>query len=481
MGANIGQKYNAYFDVDEKYFPCFDDSAINAGAPWDDTYPHDDFIKLLEAAERMLSGSTKRSIWIHGAYGTGKSKCAYALRKILEVPEEELNQYWSKFDNLRDKQDLRSRIIGHKRRGIVTAFRYASGGITTPANLFFAIQESVDEALHASDAVSYYGDTTLKRSVITWLEEPSHKNFFNELLKKPEWSQKFAQSNADEVLSTLKTGDASTLMNHISQLADAEGIKAMSLDADMLKDWLKDVIKGNDIKIVFVWDEFSGFFKQNRNSLDEFQKIVALCQEEPFYLTIVTHQTDSIINADDQSWSIVKQRFDFIPISLPDNLAFELIAHAFSPKAAATSQWSSIASDLNRLLDCSRKHVMEAARVSPESKVVEGMLPIHPMTALVLKNIAAAFQSNQRSMFDFIKRKDETDIKAFQWFIENTGPYDEYPLLTIDMLWDFFLRKRKRRSYPRHQAHTRHLSPAARAEGRSAARTQNDSDNGSNR
>lgn len=230
-------------------------------------------------------------------------------------------------------------------------------------------------------------------------------------------------------------------MNHISQLADAEGIKAMSLDADMLKDWLKDVIKGNDIKIVFVWDEFSGFFKQNRNSLDEFQKIVALCQEEPFYLAIVTHQTDSIISADDQSWSIVKQRFDFIPITLPDNLAFELIAHAFSPKAAATSQWSSIASDLNRQLDSSRRHVMEAAHVSPESKVVEGMLPIHPMTALVLKNIAAAFQSNQRSMFDFIKRKDETDIKAFQWFIENTGPYDDYPLLTIDMLWDFFYEK----------------------------------------
>ena len=150
MVVGTGQKYSAYFDVDEKYFPCFDDSAINAGAPWDDTYPHDAFIKLLESAERMLSGSTKRSIWIHGAYGTGKSKCAYALRKILEVPEEELKQYWSRFDNLSDKQDLLSKIIGHKRRGIVTAFRYASGGITTPANLFFAIQESVDEALRAT-------------------------------------------------------------------------------------------------------------------------------------------------------------------------------------------------------------------------------------------------------------------------------------------------------------------------------------------
>ena len=68
-------------------------------------------------------------------------------------------------------------------------------------------------------------------------------------------------------------------------------------------------------------------------------------------------------------------------------------------------------------------------------------MPIHPMAALVLKNIASAFQSNQRSMFDFIKTSNTDDVKAFQWFIENTGPGDDYPLLTIDMLWNFFYEK----------------------------------------
>lgn len=33
-------KYCEYFDVDEKYFPCIDESAINSGAAWDTTYPH---------------------------------------------------------------------------------------------------------------------------------------------------------------------------------------------------------------------------------------------------------------------------------------------------------------------------------------------------------------------------------------------------------------------------------------------------------
>ncbi len=44
-------------------------------------------------------------------------------------------------------------------------------------------------------------------------------------------------------------------------------------------------------------------------------------------------------------------------------------------------------------------------------------------------------------MFDFIKTSDTEGTKAFQWFIENTGPDDDYPLLTIDMLWNFFYEK----------------------------------------
>ena len=434
-------KYCQFFDVNEKYFPCIDDSAIEAGAEWKDTYPHEAFITLLKNVERMLGGTTKRSVWIHGAYGTGKSKCAYALKKILDAPEEELKEYWEMYEPLKNNKDLLQKIIGHKERKIVTAYRYASGGITTPRDLFFAIQESVKDSIEKDERITYYGENTLKESVIAWLEDPSHKNFFNELLKKPEWSSAFSQSDAEQVLAALKnSGNVKDLMDNIFNLADREGITAMSLDADRLKTWLKDVIAKNDIKIVFVWDEFSGFFKQNRNSLDEFQKIVALCQETPFYFIIVTHQTESVINAEDQAWSVVKQRFEFSQITLPDNIAFDLIGHAFNVKAAAKETWNVCADDLNQRLTDSRREVMKAAKIT-DPKVIKDIMPIHPMTALVLKNIASSFQANQRSMFDFIKMANNEDVKAFQWFIRETGPDDDYPLLTIDMLWNFFYEK----------------------------------------
>lgn len=434
--------YDQYFDVKEKYFPCIDDSAIKGGARWDDTYPHSEFIKLLHATANMLGGGTNRSIWIHGAYGTGKSKCAYALKIILEVPDSELDEYWNNFDSLKKENDLLMQIKGYRNRGIVTVYRYATGGITTPEKLFFAIQDSLREALAKSDKVTYLGENTLKENVIKWIEDPAHSHFLDELLEKPEWRAKFAQSNSEEILSALKkqNADVKALMSNIFDLAEKEGIRAMTLDADGLKNWIKDVITTNHVKIVFFWDEFSKFFENNKYSLDEFQKIVALCQEVPFYLVIVTHRAASIINSQDESWKIVQQRFNQVEITLPNNIAFELIGQAFKAKPAAAEAWSHEAETLNARLDSSRAAVMRETHIT-DPKVIKDIMPIHPMAALVLKNIAEAFASNQRSMFDFIKVKD--DSKAFQWFISHYGPKDDHPLLTIDMLWDFFYEKGK--------------------------------------
>ena len=84
MSVNV-RKYAEYFDVDENYFPCIDESAINSGASWETTYPHETFIDLLTKTEKMLGGKTNRSLWIHGAYGTGKSTEAVEIGKSVSI------------------------------------------------------------------------------------------------------------------------------------------------------------------------------------------------------------------------------------------------------------------------------------------------------------------------------------------------------------------------------------------------------------
>ncbi len=438
-------KYREYFEIDDKYFPCIDDSAIKAGVDWTNTYPHQTFIKLLRNVESMLSRTNgKRSVWIEGAYGTGKSQCAYALKKILDVSEEELRAYWERYDALIKLPDLLNKFLGHKAKKIVTAHRYASGGINSNRDLLLAVQESIKEALISAE-VDYKGEDTLKDSVIAWLEDPLNKSHFNDYLNLPEWANRFSQSTADEVLQSLREDkEVKELMDNIFRLADERGITALSIDTDGLISWLKDIIERNDIRIVLVWDEFSAYFKNNRNSLDEFQKLASLCQEAPFYFIVVTHETGGLIVETDSSWKIVRNRFEFSEITLPDNIAFELIAHALNVKEAAKADWEKLADDLNGQLTDSRKVVASVANIS-DPNLMKRIMPLHPMAALVLKNIASAFQSNQRSMFDFIKNENEDDVQSFQWFITNKGPMelDGKRLLTVDMLWNFFYEKGK--------------------------------------
>jgi transposase len=104
----MANTYREYFDIDEDYFPQVNDSAIAAAKAdfWMRTYPHVTFSEMLNHMERVLARQEKRSLWIEGAYGTGKSQCAYALKKILEVPEEELHAYWDRYEPLKKKTDL---------------------------------------------------------------------------------------------------------------------------------------------------------------------------------------------------------------------------------------------------------------------------------------------------------------------------------------------------------------------------------------
>lgn len=434
-------KYREYFDIDEEYFPQINDYSIAAASPdfWTRTYPHQTFIDMLSSMERVLARQEKRSLWIEGAYGTGKSQCAYALKKILEVPEEELRAYWNRYESLKKKPDLFEKLVGHKQKGIVTAHRYASGGIGSPRDLFLAVQDSIRAAL--IEQKLYTGENTLKESVIAWIDEPTHKLFFDALLQKPEWSALFSQSTAEEVLNTLrKGGEVKKLMDNLFRLADKEGIAALNINADRLLSWMTDIIDQNNVKIVFIWDEFSDYFKNNRESLSEFQKLAELVNLKPFYFIVVTHESGQLFTTADTTWTKVRDRFIPVQIALPDNIAFNLIGHALNVKTAAKNDWDKLADDLNSRVSSSRAAVMKATKIT-EPQVMKDIMPLHPMAALLLKNIASAFKSNQRSMFDFIKSQNAEDVKAFQWFIENTGPLNDHPLLTVDMLWNFFYEK----------------------------------------
>ena len=434
-------KYLEYFEIDEGYYPEINESSIkDPKNKWQYTFPHKDIVGLLKMTERALSRSEKKSLWLEGSYGTGKSRILWMMQNLLSCPEADFDAYFDEYDNLRGEIDLRERLRTIRKGKIITAARYATGDITSTRKLIFAVFESLSAALKKGGC-KFDGAKTLRGKIASWLEsDRANLEMFRAKIQKPEYrmSATLASRSAEEIIERLKNPNAevSLLVEDILKLGEREGILAFNINMKELTEWIAEVIAENDLKaIILFWDEFSKFFGNNRNNLDEFQRLAELSNIASFYLVIATHESQSLAGEGDQAFRIVSDRFTHMNITMPDNIALELVGHALKVKDVAKTEWEYISAALRERTAEPRKTVMDFVKIRDE-KILTDILPIHPITVILLKNLASYFASNQRSIFNFIKNSDP-NIKAFQEFIATKSPEDG-DLLTIDYLWNFF-------------------------------------------
>ena len=441
--------YKEYFDIDPKYYAAVTADLIKQGkVSWKNFYPHETFVKLLEKTHMVLSGKDPRSLWVEGAYGTGKSHAALTVKSLLEADDDEVRAY---FEDYGLNNDLCQKLITDKNGGkIITIHRIGSAFIRSDQDLILAIRDSIKSALYEEN-LENYGEESLKEAALKWLEDDINREYFNALIHKDEYAWAFGGEEVTTIIEKLKdeSNDVQTTMRNILKVAEDNGITALRLDILGLASWIKAVIAQNDISaILFVWDEFTEFFQNNPNSLTGFQTLAEISLSHPFYFMIVSHESRSLFVNADTAKKILDRFVPSVKIELPENMAFRLMAQAMKKTADSVlaSEWNKYASELNDELISVRNTIESSAKKEStmgqktviSDDELQSIVPIHPYAALMLKHLSVAFSSNQRSMFDFIISNDMTDAKGFKWFINTYGPLDNQNLLTIDMLWDFF-------------------------------------------
>ena len=454
----MSTKYRQYFDIDPEYFPQVNEAEIESHPDlWKKFYPHETFVRLLKDAIRVLSRKQNLSLWVEGAYGTGKSHAVLTLKKLLDASEEETHSYFQKYPDQLD-EDLYNKFQQVKSGGkILTVHRYGSSDIRGDSDLVFAIQQSIVTAMQEA-GIDDHGEGALKDAAVRWLSDSYNKTYFNGLLAGP-YQALFGGDTVDDVIAKLEQYSAQagthpsegkalqTLMGKIMRVSRERQITALKMDTAALVAWIQSVIERNHLKaIFFVWDEFTEYFRNNLRALTGFQEIVDFSGAQPFYLLIVTHNVAHIFPSGDKECKKIQDRFvqPICNIELPENMAFRLMGSAMTETQdpALREEWEEGREDLWDRTQGVREIIKKKARISDEE--LKHILPIHPFAALLLQHISTAFDSNQRSMFDFIKNDRGDEIKGFQWFIDNFGMMDSgNPFLTIDMLWDFFYEKGK--------------------------------------
>ena len=325
--------YKQYFNIDEKYYAVVTKELIDQGrVRWDAFYPHETFIQLLRQVVDMLSGKESRGIWFEGIFGTGKSHAALTVKSLLEALETEVRRY---FDDFKLSEDLCNHFLAARSEEmngpLIVIHRIGSSNIKNDDDLVWAVQSSISRAL-AERGIENHAEGTLKDALIKWLKEKAaNKQYLNALLSDDAFE--FNGMNADQLIDALNSGNADSiqyLMTKLIRLGRDNNMSFLKMDAPMLADWIRKVIAENHLgSIVFIWDEFSEFFRNCQNSLTGFQTLAQISEDSPFYFVLVTHESEALISNTADRIKI-KNRFiePSIRIELPDNMAFRLMAQA---------------------------------------------------------------------------------------------------------------------------------------------------------
>ncbi len=453
----MAKYYKDYFNINPKYYAAVTADLIKQGkVSWKDFYPHETFIKLLETTCRVLSGRANRSIWVEGAYGTGKSHAALTVKSMIDAPDKEVEDYFTEYGL---RMDLCNTLISIKNSGkILTIHRIGSASIKTDMDLILAVQQSVMAALR-DNGIENEGDVSMKGAFLAWLERPGSREYFNTLIHVDDkYAWDFSGMTVDSVVERLQQGtdeQIEFLMRNVMTVLKECGQTGLFKDINDLGNWIKSIIERNRLAaVLFVWDEFSEYFLNHPVGLTGFQTLIEISEAQPFYFMIVAHESRNLF-ADGTTAIKTLGRFEPpVKIDLLENIAFQLMAKAMktTDDPVLSKEWEEedkptlndeLINVRSRIIDSVKKQNVAGKMTRLSDEELQGIVPIHPYAALLLKHIATVFNSNQRSMFDFIISNDMTDAKGFKWFINNYGIQSDINLLTIDLLWDFFCGKER--------------------------------------
>ena len=434
--------YSDYIKVNKNFVPVFDATADKKyPSHWLSFYPHDTFKTILSDLIGSLEGDTiekRKSIWISGAYGTGKSFASFTLKHIIEDDIDIVKSYFEKY---KISTALFNRLESIKKHNkIIVVNRSSSGSIVGNNQLFSAVSESIKKSLK-DKSYFYIGGRTLYDKIIGIIKDSDAAfNFKGAFMRN---KNKFTEySSTEDVVKDLEhlgPEGSLDLLQTIIEVADNDNFNFTQSESEIIG-WLRDVIDKNNIKIVFIWDEFSGYFLRNRESIDGLQELAQASFDIPFYFILITHRRHDQFIFDNDRRKILEARFKMNKIDMVPTTAFMLMKNAIDIETDFKDEWISIRTGLWYNVEKMFKNSLEIYAEDIKSDDLKGILPLHPFAAFLLQNISREVNSNQRTMFQFLCGDPNASASSknnFRWFLHNNNVAD-WSYMTSDYIWDYF-------------------------------------------
>lgn len=430
-------KYSTYIELRPGY-----ESVVDLGSEernpnlWQEYIVHEDMKQAVEKicnSFKMENPDQRRSFWIHGTYGTGKSYAAIVVKHLFTDTSKNIENF---FDRKKLLTPYKNKFMSIRNKGdYLVVWKSGVTGINSGISLMMEMEMEIRKALENKfGSQAYYGKTSLvseaQRIVVD--NRYNWEAIFND-------SHFFKKSNYDE-FEDFQQDVLNGGLKACSLLADIcrENGWAMFASVDNFEAWIADILVGNNLKdtgIIFVWDEFTDFVRTNGDD-NVLQRLSEYCKKSPFYLFLIVHvDTSWVSSLGEDTYNRIMHRYHELAFHVSENAALEMIGESIECRKGKEDSWDAIRKErVKSIID----EFDEMSVYNLKQSQLEQLYPIHPMTLTMLTRVADNFAAASRTLFKFMKDPDKAESSVgFIHYIDNNGP-DDWGWLTVDYLWDYF-------------------------------------------
>lgn len=434
--------YNEIIGLEEYFQETYDLTGINEHKIWNSFIPTKQFFEVLKGMLDSIESkdrSKRKSVWLKGTYGTGKSHATAVIKHLLSDDISKIDDYMEKIkDNNIQMYHQLSNFRKNQNHRIFPVVLKGISSITNIKTFAFEIEKSVEKEMEIEGLIKE--DFLTKSDFDKYIQQISNNTVnWDEIIKDNRIS--LYVKTKEDLIDKLKKRDNEILLT----LEDVFSKKDILFTYFSIQDYLKNILKELTNKnkadsLIIFWDEFTAVVESQQGSaiLSEIQNIAELSNTENIYLFLVNHRDPYQASIPKGDAEKTRDRFKILQYLMEPVTTYHLIGASIKKKNK--DEWKNIK-------DKKIKYVEKVIQqiVSNESNiqknVLEDMFPIHPFTAALSVLIAREIGSTERSIFKFL----DDDNKGFGKFINNNPDEEGKYFLTPEYLWDFFYEEFERK------------------------------------
>ncbi len=459
----LNKRYSDYIEISPTFESVVDIDADSRNANlWREYIVGDDMDKMMEVLCQSLNNEgpdLRRSFWIEGTYGTGKSYAAIVIKHLMEEKPDVVDAYLSSNSRL---APYRNRFMKCRNKGsdYLVIWKTGCTGIRDGNAMLMEAEKAVRDAL----AEKYgdradYGESSLADAVRQQIHSPVH--------------------NWEYILETTTLGDDYASVEDLQEAIDAGDLTALQRTAavirqfnwglidslDTFKKWISTVIENNNLAksgIFFIWDEFTEYVA-NSDDQTLLQQLSEFCKVKPFFMLFVVHRTSEMVERiTPERYQLITHRFHQVEFHISADAAFDLIAGSINIRNGMVEHWREARKPVLKNI---QPFLPDMSGLDDKiSEQIDHLCPMHPMTIKLLSRVAENYAASQRTMFRFMKDQSASE-QGFVGYIHKYGPDDQACWLTPEWLWDYFFTREsdfsdkdtKAAEYIRHYEESKHL------------------------